>query len=139
MKPEQFTLRAKENHGKLQSFLIRVLFTRSLKPPPPSPAPPPPPVLLPPLAHCLGRSTIDYSVASRASADTPKAKAREQGGSAGQRPSERDTGSILVWDAVPARAASARSRGNLHGDTPGQVWAGHVPCVDTHRGVVQLL
>lgn len=82
MKPEQFTLRAEENHGNLQSFLIRVLFTHSLKPPPPSPAPPPPPVLLPPLAHCLGRSTIVYSVASRASADTPKAKAREQWGGA---------------------------------------------------------
>lgn len=84
MKPEQFTLRAEENHGNLQSFPIRVLFTHSLKPPPPSPAPPPPPpVLLPPLAHCLGRSTIVYSVASRASTDTPKAKAREQGGALG--------------------------------------------------------
>lgn len=88
--------------------LVRVLLTHSLTPPPPA--------LLPPLAHCLVRSTIVYSVPSRASGDTPNAKAAAHGVSAGQRPSERDTGSILVWDPASARGGSVRPARNSHGD-----------------------
>ena len=80
-------------------FIVHVLFARSLKanfsPPPPPPYPPP---LLLPLALCLVRSTIVYSVLSRASGDTPKAKATVRGEIVGWGPAEQDTGSILVWE-----------------------------------------
>lgn len=51
-----------------------------------------------PLPLCLVRATIVYSVLSRATRDTPKAKAMVRGETAGRWPAERDTGSILVWD-----------------------------------------
>lgn len=90
-------------------FIVHVLFARSLKanfsPPPPTTSisiplhlQPPPPSLLLPLALCLVRSTIVYSVLSRASGDTPKAKATVRGEIVGWGPAEQDTGSILVWE-----------------------------------------
>lgn len=117
MKPEPFTL------GNLQkaieSFTPASLCSHARACPRVAHSlinPPPPPALLPPLAHCLVRSTIVYSVPSRASGDTPKAKAAAHGESAGQRPSERDTGSILVWDPASARGGSVRPARNSHGD-----------------------
>lgn len=65
--------------------------------PPPQPSPPPP-ALLPPLARCLVRPTIVYSVPSRASGDTPSAKATVRGEIVGRGPAERDTQPILVWE-----------------------------------------
>lgn len=64
----------------------------------PLPSPPPPAALLPPLARCLVRPTIVYSVPSRASGDTPSAKATVRGEIVGRGPAERDTQSILVWE-----------------------------------------
>lgn len=104
---ETFTLSSSCSHARAPPCVVHSLIKTTTI----ISCPPPPPELLPPLAHCLGRSTIVYSVPSRASADTPKAKATEHGESTGQRPSERDTGSILVWDAASARAGSARPRG----------------------------
>lgn len=117
MKPKPFILGHLENAIESSTPAsscshVRVLLTHSLTPTPP----PPPPALLPPLAHCLVRSTIVYSVPSRASGDTPNAKAAAHGESAGQRPSERDTGSILVWDPASARGGSIRPARNSHGD-----------------------
>lgn len=103
---ETFTLSSSCSHARARPCVVHSLIKTTISCPPP-----PPPALLPPLAHCHGRSTIVHSVPSRASADTPKAKATEHGESAGQRPSERDTGSILVWDAASAWAGSARPWG----------------------------
>lgn len=78
--------------------------------PPPSP-PPPPPALLPPLARCLVRPTIVYSVPSRASGDTPSAKATVRGEIVGRGPAERDTQPILVWE----HRSYINSRGKIVG------------------------
>lgn len=77
-------------------------FRRSLKAnaPPPHHLPPRPLLLLP-LALCLVWSTIVYSVPSRASGDTPRAKATVRGEIVGRGPRERDTGSFLVWERGP--------------------------------------
>lgn len=77
-----------------QCFIVHVTFSHSLK----ANFSPTPPPLLPPLGRCLVRSTIVYSVVSSASRDTPKAKAMVQGEIVGWWPTERDTGSILVWE-----------------------------------------
>ena len=72
------------------------------------------PTLLP-LPLCLVCATIVYSVLSRATGDTPKAKATVRGEIVGRWPAERDTGSILVWES---RSASSG----------GQPWSSPFSC-----------